>query len=595
MKNRGAALAVVLALISVFLIIGLAMGSLSTLSLQFNRRQVEGIRAEMAARSALANLIAKLHTEDVENGIDPLDPQPYRVVDRVGQRLSHQEGAYTVDIHLTQDEGYSSDNLYGDAPMVGWPDLDDEVPRIPPFTLDLILNVKGPAYTARYRVGIRRIWPYALYTQLGPITLMGNPPSGEDSTNSTAVRGDVYTSWNGGAAGGGVSYSGYGLEAFDSPFNVLAYLEARSGLHPKVKAQWPLILGELLARNSPLEPDDRHASSTDDIHFSFYSSSHGMPEIPSGNPGDPTFQPTGALFTNGGNSMVGDFEYSYEDNQQLQLAPMVVPTPLDIGDAVPILGDLPSVENKFHGPTRQRRHLAVDPLAGRAGEILQARSFEAVPTLTAADSLLETTYGLTDFAAVKSDRRDGVSPLLLTTDLVLQNGHYEIASSITNRQVIFYEGTEGKGSGLYLRENRVGMQLQNATLLVRGDLDLGATSFEGPNPEDRITVSGAGATIMVTGKLILGNATINAQDQGLVIYADDIVLKGGGTFHGLMIARNSISILSQDDNPLEVQGALLCQGRGGITLRGTKLEHNPEYLKTINGAGDFTVVSWKKL
>ncbi len=595
MRERGAALPTVLALVSLVLIVGLAMGSLSVLSLQFNSRQLEGMRSEMMARSAVARFLAKLHAEDVEEGIDPLAPEPYRVVDRVGDSMSYEQDGYVARISFTSSENYSSDNLGGDAPMVGSPDLSDEIPRIPPFSLDLVVNVEGPAGKNRFRVGLRRVWPYALYTQLGPIVLMGNPPSPEDSSQATEIKGDVYTSWNGGAPAGGVTYSGYGLDPFTSPFNVLAYLEARSGLHPTVVPQWPLILGEILGRNSDLAPDHVHDGSTEDIHYFFYSAGSGMPEIPSSNPGDPTFSPSGASFTNGGNTMIGDFIYSYEDNQELQLAPMVVPTPLNIGDGVPILGNEPSIRNEFSGKSTQRRPLAVDPLAGTpGGSVFGSQSFETPPGLSGAGLELRDAYALSD-VFILPDLREGTTPFLLTEDLVLNNAHYVINGSVSNRQVVYYQGEDSQGKGLYVRENRAGMRLQNTTLHVKGDLDLGAGSFDSTDPEDRISVVGSAATLIVDGKLILGNATINAQDQGFMIYADDIVLKGGGNFFGLMIAKNSISILSREENPLNIQGALLCQGRGGITLRGTSLKHDPEYLKSLNRAGDFQIVSWKKL
>ena len=592
MRERGAALPTVLALVTLVLIVGLAMGSMSVLSLQFNSRQVEGMRMEMAARGAVAQVLAKLHAEDREAGMDPLTPEPYRVVDRIGDNLSFEQDGYRATVTFTASENYSSDNLGGDSPMVGSPDSDD-VPRIPPFSLDLVVNVDGPANDSQYRVGLRRVWPYALYTKLGPIVVMGDPSVGQDSNQASSVKGDVYTSWNGGAPAGGVNYTGYGFDPFLCPFNVLAYIEARTGLHPTEPPQWPLIIGQIVGRNNVTAPNDVHANSDDDTHFFFYAAAAGMPEIPSGNPADPTFGAGGATFTNGGNMVDGDFIYSYEDEQEVDLKPMVVPTPLD-GSAMP--GSPPSVPNEFVGDISQRRPLAVDPLAGTPGAtVFSSGSFQTPPGLTGADSLLVDTYGLTDASSILEDRRDGNVPFLLRDDLELSNTHYVVNGSLTNRQVLYYKAYDAQGKGLYVRENRAGMKLQNTTLHVKGDLDLGAGSFDGPDPEDRVTVEGSAATLIVDGKLILGNATINAQDQGFMIYADDIVIKGGGNFFGLMIAKNSISILSTEGNQLNISGALLCQGRGGITLRGTQLKHDPEYLKSLNRAGDFQITSWKKL
>lgn len=590
-RKRGAALPTVLALIFLVLVVGLAMGSLSILSLQFNRRQLDATRSELAARSAVAVFVSKLHAQDVEAGMDPLAPEPYRVVDRLGQDFTFEQDGYTAKLSFTSRE-YSSDNLGGDKPMIGSPDS-DEIARVPPFTLDLVLRVEGPVGTSRYRVGLRRVWPYALYTKLGPIVLMGDPQPGEDSSNPTRLEGDAYTSWNGNAAGGGVTHSGYGLDPFATPFDALAYLEARSGLHPMQTPSWFLTVGEILGRNPALVADQVDETSPD-THYAFYAA-HRVPAIPSANPGDPTFAPAGPSFVNGGNELNGDFVYAYEDGQEIELTPCVVPTPLDPTGS-PSLGPEPTVANRFTGKSSQRRPLAVDPLGSRPGSsVFSSQSFQKVSGLSWAGSELQNRYGVTEIWADKRQLASGPAqrPWMLTEDLVLEGSHYVIDGSVTNRHVIYGQGTLGEG--LYVREQRAGMRLQGTTLHVKGDLDLGAGSFAGPDDEERITLVGSAATLIVDGKLILGNATINAQDQGFMIFAKDIVLTGGGNFFGLMIAENSISILSRPDNPLNVQGALLCQGRGGIVLRGATVKHDPEYLKSLNQAGDFQIVSWKKL
>ena len=86
--RRAAALPTVLALVSAVLVAGLAMGSLSTLSLQFNRRQMDTTRAEMAARSGLAYFLSR--TQQFEAGeeqeINPLDPQPISITVVVPER-----------------------------------------------------------------------------------------------------------------------------------------------------------------------------------------------------------------------------------------------------------------------------------------------------------------------------------------------------------------------------------------------------------------------------------------------------------------------------------------------------------------------------
>ena len=293
----------------------------------------------------------------------------------------------------------------------------------------------------------------------------------------------------------------------------------------------------------------------------------------------------------------GDFVY-HHDKDVPKLDPIVVGTTANVGTLSP---DTP---NEYLGNSVRKRSLVADPLAQIGANPFPAGSFTMLPGLAPADDKL-ITEGFPDLMLQVhgpdyfTDKSDGEPPFFLKDDLVLTGGHVTVNGTLTNRQVVYYEGSEANGPGLYVRERRVGMSLQNTVLHVKGDLDLGASSFPSPDndpntDDESITISGAGATLIVDGQLILGNAVINAQDQGFVIFARDIVLKGGGNFHGLMIASNSITILSQDQ-PLMIRGALMCAGVGGIVLKGCELEYDPKYVKSVHGGGDFAVTAWKRL
>jgi hypothetical protein len=592
MNERGAALPVVLAVVTAVLVIGLAMGSLSTLSLQFNRRQVEGIRAEMAARSAIANVVAKLRQHDAESELNPLRPQPSNVVSLFPGEFKVVEGQHTVTVHFqTSAEGYSSDNLGGDAPSVGWPDT-DEVPRVPPFGLDVILNVKGPSSEHHFRAGLKRVWPYALYAKQGPVALMSNP-SGGTSGSPTTIKGDIYTYWMGEEGEGGILRTGYGYGHLNDPSKVLANLEARAGYHPQRPTNHHLLVGMPLGYNEPRGPSDVHDDSTPEEKLYFYNLDALVRKFDE-NEDQANFSPKVLLDIDRDNQVVGDFVYNHKE--LAEVPPYIHPG------------------SSMDGRSQLARGPVLDPLAQiEAGSGAPSTTFDSAGfqdlNLPLADTTLEDAYAL-DFADLEYDDGDGTlpRPYLLQEDLVLTpsenstggpvSTHYQIDGTVSNRQVVYNKGTSGRGGGVYVREQKAGMRLQDTVLHVKGDLDLSATELEAvpeadPNAKG-LEIVGAGATLIVDGQLILGNAHINAQDQGFVLYARDIVLKGGGTFFGLMIAENSITILSQD-NDLEIKGALMCAGPGGITLKGTKLEHDPEYLKSINGGGDFVMVSWKKL
>ncbi len=623
---HGAALPTVLMLTSLVLIIGLAMGSLSTLSLQFNRRQVDGMKAEMAARGAIANVLAKLRAHDAEHPVNPLSPDPYTVAQVFPNRTVFEEDGYRAVIYFEgSGPEFSRDNLGGDEPAVGSPDRDD-IARIPPFGLDLVINVEGPSSQHRFRTVLKKVWPYALYSSHGPIVLAGQPTGSDSSAQPTKVKGDIYTAWLGDGDNGGTAISastGYGLGQMTSPSAMLAHMEAKAGYQPNVRPAYPAIIGMNLGENPPLI-NQLHSSSTDQVHYYFYPQSAG--NLPAWQ----SFQRAESLFAlsnvrpNGGNLLDGDFQYRH-DKEVDGLTPLLVPA---------------SVTNEFHGKTIRRRNINQSSAAGWAGlqgditpgDMLEGAGLESAGftqlTLTSPDSDLTEIYGFPERPGagllpgtgpgvpiipgvgtgtggesesdqsdpeIHYDTPDGKSPYFLASDLDLTaGGHFRVDGSVSNREVLYYEGMSARGPGLYIREAKVGLKMQNAILHVKGDLDLGASSF-GATPEDSIPIWGSGATLIVDGKLVLGNATINAADQGFVIVADDIVFKGGGEFFGLMIAKNSITILSQNENRLRIRGGLICFGGAGIMLRGCDLEHDPEYLKSLNGAGEFQVVSWKRI
>lgn len=583
----------VLALVAAVLIIGLAMGTLSTLSLQFNRHQIDGIRSEMAARSAVAEVLAVLRKHDTETEINPLRPEPTNVSELFPGDFVVEEGQYKTTINFEPSRaGHSTDNLGGDAPAVGWPDSDD-VPRIPPFGLDLVLNVEGPSGSRRYRAGLKRVWPFALYSKQGPVMLLSIPNGEATETGSpSVVKGDIYTSWMGEEGEGGIHRTGYGLGLLDDPSKVLANLEARAGFHPSLPPNFHLLIGAPLGYNTPRGPNDVHADSTPEEKFYYYSAGTLVRKFDE-TEDSAVFNPQVVVDVDRDNLLDGDFVYNHKLNADLP--PIIHP------------------RSSMKGRTLLNRGPAMDPLAQiEAGSGAPASTFDSTGyqalNLNRPGADLESKYGL---SALDLEYDDGTGdtprPYLLQDELRLTpsenstggavSTHYEIDGSVSNRQVIYNKGGSGLGSGLYVREMKAGMRLQDTVLHVKGDLDLSATPLDSvPDDPDSppLEIVGAGATVIVDGQLILGNAHINAQDQGFVLFARDIVLKGGGTFYGLMIAENSITILSQK-NELEIKGALMCAGPGGITLKGTRLEHDPEYLKSINGAGDFALISWKEL
>ncbi|MHB2021695.1 MAG: hypothetical protein ACYCW6_32615, partial [Candidatus Xenobia bacterium] len=87
---------------------------------------------------------------------------------------------------------HSVDNLEGDAPVPAFYDVGSST-SVPPFCIDLIMQITTRGQSRLFEARLRRRWPYAIFTQQGPIALEGSPGPGSSTTfNPTVVHGDVY-------------------------------------------------------------------------------------------------------------------------------------------------------------------------------------------------------------------------------------------------------------------------------------------------------------------------------------------------------------------------------------------------------------------
>lgn len=588
MRSRGAALPTILALVTVVLVAGLAMGSLSALSLQFNRAQMESTRSQFAARSALAVFLAKVYEHDTtrsdDEQLNPLKPAPFEVTELLDNGVQYEQDGYKVSLHFDREKpGYSTDNSTGEVPVEGWPD-DDGIPRVAPFSLDLVFEVEHLGQAQYYRATLKRVWPFAVYSAYGAVVLMGKPAhaSAPSGARGSHVIGDVYTQWDANQAFpmDKLKAATYGYGKLEQPSQLLANTVARMGWHIDFAfTDNPLLIGINTGLNPSYKPDLSTHSNDETVYY-WYDSAAVKKNLGDTEDAMPLFDTPNWMIPNEDNSLEGDFVIDYNADSR-NIRPIIFP---------------PEDTNKFNGEIHVRRGLALDPLYFYKKEKAEDIDFEAdgytpvslsYPPRDWEDKV--TFSGTTVY--------DASEPFVLTETLRLSQGenstggptssHYKINGNVSNQHV-FYCPEERK---LCVRENHAGLQLQDVVLYVKGDLNLGADQFADP-----IKVYGSGATLIVDGTLVLGNAHFDAVDQGFVIFARRIVLTGGGEFRGLMIATEGINILSRSaDDPLTIYGALMCGGYGGVQLRGTNVQHEPRYLKAVNGGGDFYLSAWQKV
>ncbi len=570
------------------------MSSLSILSLRFGSRDLHLTRAEYSARSALAQFVAVLRTHELELAAEtppnPLLPSVIDVAELFGEEfVGGDDGrGYRTRIHFDlRQTMYSLDNSSGEVARRGWGDSDG-VPRVPPFSVDLVLSVENPVGPVVFRAVLERVWPFAVYTACGPIVLVGGAGDTHSHSGGTVpskIRGPVYTQWSS-AFDYSASYTqGYGRGRLSTPSELLANVEARGGLHPQQPPDGPLAIGALMGLIPPARPLDREdAGERVFYRYGPEALPYRLGEVEA----SWNFScPPGGI-ADGGNRLEGDFVVNYGGEGELE--PAVLP-----GTVRP---------NLFEGEILERPALSLDPLyyfredREEALEVpFDSGGFERVQLPGLEPSLEEYIGELPPGWVVQAD--PGPTYLLEETLRLspeenstggATSSHYRIDATVSNRRALYGESADGEERSLWVQENRAGLVLQDVVLHVAGDLDLGAGQLGGGVP-----IFGSGATIVVDGQLVFDGAEIDSGDHGFVIYARDIVLKGGGSFRGLLVASGSISVLGAGKEPLIVEGGLLCGGYGGVLLRGMEVRHQPRYLRSINGGGDLRVLAWSRL
>lgn len=568
MRRQGVALPTVLGLIAFLLTIGLAIGTVSTLALNMSRQEYVDVRATMLARSALTRTVTELEGESGGGALSAATVEPEDLLQGINL-VEEMDSTDRVTVTFDRSQpAYSSDNSASDLPLAGWTDRGTNRTSIPPYTLELILRVETQGAERLFRVFLRRVWPYAVYVRSGPLVIAGTP-----NGPASRVEGDVFATWRHDAAGGGLHDPGNGPG--------LAQREYLAGWYP-VEIDAPVTVGPQLLR---YEPPTRQELERDGTRV---LSSLVVGAGPGGRLGDRS------------NRLEGDIRY--HDSADRELAPHIGPG------------------NEHVGEVEARSPVEPDPLLSIQLPDPSDYTPVSLPfSLASGPTLLADATGAYPvggpFTRTRGGRSDPPAEVHLLTDVVNlspqtnstggdTDTHYRVGSlagkvHLTNRGVWPLDETlatllAGLGytvpwEGFLVEESAAGIDLRDCTLVVDGDLDLGAY-----DSSLLTSLSGDNATLIVTGTLVVAGGELNARDRGMVIYANDLILKAGGEYRGLLVGANSVTILPRDDQTLTIRGGILC-GSGGLLLRSAEVVHDPRYLKSLQGAGDYEVTYWARL
>jgi hypothetical protein len=137
------------------------------------------------------------------------------------------------------------------------------------------------------------------------------------------------------------------------------------------------------------------------------------------------------------------------------------------------------------------------------------------------------------------------------------------------------------------------IKLKNTTWVVYGNMDLVSHNgvavstgcscccfpcVKGP------TICGCNSTLYVRGSLRIMNAQIGSGPCGLVIIANDIDVEGGGCFHGTLVALRDLRIQPMvPSNKLKIKGAIIA--RGGAHLVGGTPPTSPGWAQWCQNCG----------
>jgi hypothetical protein len=195
----------ILMLVAFFLVIGFGIGALATMNLNLSGRSVNSVKANQLAEAVVSEV---MHYAQVQAGKSNTSislsqmaaPSLYLDTRFDGVRNvfepmpSYLGDNCSADVHFGSKGGgdryFSTDNINVETPNPGARGI------VPPFTIDLIVNVTIGSFQKHYQVFITRRWDYVLYCQDAPVHLLScydfttNPPAFKKGTE---INGTFYS------------------------------------------------------------------------------------------------------------------------------------------------------------------------------------------------------------------------------------------------------------------------------------------------------------------------------------------------------------------------------------------------------------------
>jgi hypothetical protein len=597
-------------LISSFaLVVVLALTTLSSLNINIMRSQIEYAQSLLTAQAAISQIVYEQDSCEIISNEDRILSSFTETYD-IKARLNNYPVFYgtrcefPAKVGITFDNAkqyYSTDNSLSEIIAKGWSDKGNNTFSVPPFSLDLIVNLKIGGSVRHFEALVNRIWSYAAFCENNTITIT-SPQSNK----------------------------GIGGQYFPSQIqgNVFSPSQIFLGL-PQSQDQGNIVFGDLCtsaAKTDIFEPILIKQGNMIKGHkrYNIPISKHCNLSLSSISfPDKKQFK-----------------ELNYKELPQIQLVGMMGESTLSLeGDSFAWSGSEETINNN--------KRILSSYLS------MALNNFESLPNeikLYIQDYIKNCQLSISNEQLIinamtmyVNDKICGNS-FFLVSDLVLEgvgdcnkfyfkgnlsnhfaryikNSHTKTLNnefSILNDAVKLQDRDNDVWECCQEKFSKAGLVLKNCTLYIDGDVELLENNNEVSlnDVNTGLSIEGTNATLIVSGNLKLMGGKLESKDKGMVMFAKNIEFSTSGDFKGLILAKGTILInrskmfssLGYDSN-LKIRGAIACSGaysRGnaetsedtvsnGMILKGINIVFDSKYTKSLHQYGKSVVVLFKEL
>jgi hypothetical protein len=622
-KHEQGSVILVLLVSALLLLVVLALGTLSSININFVRSQVEYNQALLTAQAATAQLIYEMEQFEIAStDVMDLSAPDFRSMDLKSRFArspvfppgTRRTGADAFISFDNRQSYYSTDNSLNESPCRGWKDRGENSTSVPPFSIDLMITVKAGGSTRHFEAIINRRWPYAAFCARGPIVITATGTRESQKTNPmpSVLKGDILSLFDPRAvqsAGGGSQNPDEGTGADDLGSSMPDYAHLFYGS-----------LGSSALPDASICIGGQDAHDRENKITGNALTSAKKPRTP--HSASRAIADSDPIQVREDNYLVGKKRYDVGNSllswQRNPFTMVKAPEPGECTELKP--ERISTIEVVGTG---ERALTMVNGTMMWKGSELRSRKFQKIVETYLSMALQNPLQLPADLRQILEPylRAQGPSmyaggPLKTVIEGYMRDHYFGCSCFMKNNLVL--EGTS-ESSRYYLRGDlfnhyvtydkvpvvdpltkmvtgwtwrlkedkysKAGLTLRNCTLFVDGDMEL--TEFSGPAPPGSTppsqeeaasssssgssfsSINGKNATLIVSGNLRITGGRLDSMDKGMVIFARNIEFSTGGSYKGLIMAQGAIVInpypKPQDETPTEkdqlhILGGIACMG-----------------------------------